>query len=100
MSKQAGREIHDLDKAIEFLEVTSTLIKNLNSHQGYTSMADCRFGENERALTWLQKWEAEVDSTQGLNATEKNKLFISKKTMFDVSSCIIGFQEFCKFTFN
>lgn len=100
MSKQAGREIHEFDKAIEFLEVTSTLIENLNSHQGYTSMADRRFGENERALIWLQEWEAEVDSTQGLNATEINKLIISKKTMFDVSSCIIGFKEFCKFTFN
>ena len=43
MTKQAGKEIHDLDKAIEFLEVTSTLIENLNSHQGYTSMVDRRF---------------------------------------------------------
>jgi hypothetical protein len=100
MSKQAGREIHEFDKAIEFLEVTSTLIENLNSHQGYASMADRRFGENERTLIWLQEWEAEVDSTQGLNATEINKLIISKKTMFDVSSCIIGFKEFCKCTFN
>ena len=100
MRRQTGRDVHEFDKAIEFLQVTSTLIENFNSHQPYTSIGDRRFEENERALTWLQIWEKEVESIQGMNATERNKLFISKKTMFDISSCIIGFKEFCKFSFN
>lgn len=69
MSKQAGREIHEFDKAIEFLEVTSTLIENLNSHQGYTSMADRRFGENERTFNMV----ARVGSRSRFNAgVERN----------------------------
>ncbi len=76
------------------------MIKNLNSHMPYTSLADPRFEENETALKWLQTWDKEVKSAVGMTATERNKLFISNKTMFDVSSSIIGFREFCKISFK
>lgn len=100
LTKQAGKPVQEHDMAIEFLQVTSTLIKNLNSPQPYTSMADPRFEENEVSLKWLQAWENEVKSIVGMKATERKKLFISDKTMFDVSSSVIGFRELCKSSFK
>ncbi len=65
MRRQTGQDVHEFDKAIEFLQVTSTLIENFNSHQPYTSMGDRCFEENERALTWLQMWEKKLSLYRG-----------------------------------
>ena len=92
--------IQYLDGAIQFLEVTSALIKNFNSHQPYTSMEDARFSEDKKALAWIQGWQAEVPLQHHLSAKERNKLFISTKTMFHISSTVLGFEEICKCTFQ
>lgn len=89
-----------LDGAIQFLETTSVLINNFNSHQAYTSMEDARFSENRNALEWIQNWQAMVSSQQHIRATERNKLFISVKTMFDISSTVLGFEAICRRTFQ
>ena len=95
-----GRRVHDFDMTIHFHQATSTLIENLNSHQAYASMADHRFGEIEMSLNWFETWEKEVELIEGMTATDRSKLFISKKTMFDVSSSVIGFIQFCKYSFQ
>ena len=89
-----------LDGAIQFLQVMSILVKNFNSHQPYTSMEDARFSESKKALEWIQNWQAEVLLQNHLSATERNKLFISTKTMFDISSTVLGFEEICRHTFQ
>ena len=63
-------------------------------------MADSRFEENDRCLEWFQKWRTQVAQRQDLAAAERNKLFISPKTMFDISSTIIGFKELLKLAFK
>lgn len=63
-------------------------------------MEDARFSENRKALKWVQDWQAEVSLQQHMSATERNKLFISTKTMFDISSTVLGFDEFCRQTFK
>ena len=85
---------------MEFLEITSTLIRNFSSHQPYSSMADPRFNENEQCLKLLGAWRKTVSNRKDLQASDRNKMFLSEKTMFDVSSTIIGFREFCKQAFK
>jgi hypothetical protein len=63
-------------------------------------MSDHHFDEIEMSLKWFQTWEEEVKLIEGMRATDRNKLFISNKTMFDVSSSVIGFTEFCKYSFQ
>jgi hypothetical protein len=82
LSKKAGIAICDFDKAIEFLEVTSTLITNLTSHQPYTSMADPRLEENDRCLQWLKSWRSDVEKRKDLKASERNKQFLSQKSIY------------------
>lgn len=89
-----------LDQAIKFLEVTSTLIKNFTSRQCYTSMADHRLVENDKCLEWFQQWQSEVKGRKDLKASERNRLFLSDKTMHDVTSCILGFKELCRLSFQ
>jgi hypothetical protein len=82
------------------LETTSTLIKNFTSGQPYNCIADYRFEENEKCLRWLRKWRSQVTLRVDLAAAERNKLFISTKTMFDISSTIVGFRKLCEKTFK
>lgn len=100
LSKQQINEEHCLDATVEFLEVTSTMVKNFTSGQPYTSIAYSRFDENEKCLGWLRKWRTQVSERNDLVSVERNKLFISTKTMFDISSTMIGFRELCKITFK
>ena len=50
-----------------------------------------RFNENEQCLEWLRAWRKTVSNRKDLQASDRNKMFLSEKTMFDVSSTIIGF---------
>lgn len=63
-------------------------------------MNDSRFIENDQCLEWLQKWQREVQSRVDLKASERNKLFLSTKTMHDVTSCIVGFKALCSLSFQ
>lgn len=63
-------------------------------------MADGRLEENDRCLQWLQDWQEEVKQRTDISKSERNKLFLSEKTMFDVASCIIGFKHLCKISFQ
>ena len=54
-------------------------------------MADSRLVENDKCLQWLQEWQSEVKGRLDLKASERNRLFLSDKTMNDVTSCILGF---------
>jgi len=100
LSSNARETVQYLDGAIEFLEMCSTLITNFTSHQYYMSMADSRLEENDRCLEWLQNWQHDVKEKKELRASERNKLFLSDKTMFDVASCILGFKTLCKISFQ
>ncbi|KAK3747957.1 hypothetical protein QZH41_019192 [Actinostola sp. cb2023] len=100
LSSNARETVQYLDGAIEFLEMCSTLITNFTSHQYYMSMADSRLEENDRCLEWLQNWQHDVKEKKELRASERNKLFLSDKTMFEVASCILGFKALCKISFQ
>ena len=63
-------------------------------------MADSRLVENDKCLQWLQDWQSEVKGRKDLKAAERNKLFLSDKTMNDVTSCILGFKALCSFSFQ
>lgn len=63
-------------------------------------MADSRLVENDKCLQWLQEWQSEVKGRQDLKASERNRLFLSDKTMNDVTSCIVGFNALCSFSFQ
>ena len=63
-------------------------------------MADPRFYENDQVLEWLKAWRTSVSNRLDLKASDRNKLFLSDKTMSDVSSTIVGFREFCKQAFK
>ncbi|KXJ10049.1 uncharacterized protein LOC110246000 [Exaiptasia diaphana] len=69
LSVKAGKNVTYLDKTIEFLGVTSTLIKKFTSHQTYTSMADIRLVENDKCLQWLHEWQSEVKGRLDLKAS-------------------------------
>ena len=58
-------------------------------------MGDGRLAENEVCLTWFRKWEQEVKDNNTLPLSERNKLLLSEKTMFDIYSMVIGFQQLC-----
>lgn len=65
----------------------------------HRSLNDSRFIDNESALQWLNDWHEDVKRTKGVTASQRNRMFLSEKTMFDVQSMVIGFKSFCKILF-
>lgn len=58
-------------------------------------MDDPRFIENQNCLDWFQRWDTQVQEAEGVPSKEKVRMFLSKKTKFDVFSMVIGFYEYC-----
>lgn len=66
----------------------------------FRSIEDTRFVENQRCLSWIQNWEDQTKDATTLPLKERNKMFLSVKTKFDVYSMIIGFQEYSDILFK
>ncbi len=47
-------------------------------------MDDPRLIENQNCLDWFQRWERQVQETDGVQPKEKVQMFLSKKTKFDI----------------
>lgn len=79
-----------LDMTVEFINITSTIIDIFHSNVPFTSAEDSRLECLKACSAWLDQWESEVKLAPG-TASDRSKMIISAKTMFDVRSMISGF---------
>ena len=63
------------------------------------SIEDQRFIENEQCKEWLESWQKQT-LTVNIPKKQREKMFISEKTKFDVFSMIIGFKAYCETLFK
>ena len=59
---------------LEFLQMTSVLVKKFISPLPYASFEDERFIESRRVLNWIEDWDVEVSGRVDQNASDGNKL--------------------------
>ena len=75
------------------------MIDIFHSWQPVDSKSDERFGHLKTILKWFEDWEAEAHAAPATPA-ERKKMILSDKTIFDIKSMIIGFEEICKEVFR
>ena len=63
------------------------------------STDDSRLCENTAALNWFIDWRKWVNE-QDLPAKARERMFLSKKTMFDLTSMVLGFRSYCETLFT
>ena len=88
-----------LTETIVFLEKTSSLIEFFHSELAIQSISDDRFKVLSDVMLWLTEWEEENAKAPG-TPSEKKKMILAQKTIFDVKSMMLGFREFCRETFR
>ena len=79
-----------LDMTVEYLNITSTTIDIFHSNVPFTSAEDSRLECLKACLAWLDQWENEVNLAPG-TASDRKKMILSPKTMFNMRSMISGF---------
>ena len=67
----------------------------------YRSLDDSRFAENISCVSWFNEWEKWIkENCERLQPKEKEKMFMSKKVIFDLHSMVKGFHKYCDTLFN
>ncbi|XP_070556109.1 uncharacterized protein [Ptychodera flava] len=91
----SSSECRDLDAVILLLSHTSKLITNFTDWRPIHSTLDERLVDNDRTLQYFKEWEEAVYSLVGVSAAQKNKMLLSDKARFDITSMVLGFREIC-----
>ena len=81
----------EYDATIDFLEKTSSIIKIFHSFLPIKDINDDRLKEVEALLGWFTDWQLESHNAPA-TVSERKKMMISDKTLFDLQSMVIGFQ--------
>ena len=89
----------EYDATIDFLEKTSSIIEIFHSFLPIKDINDDRLKEIEALLGWFTDWQLESHNAPA-TVSERKKMMISDKTLFDLQSMVIGFQEVCRETFR
>ena len=90
--KSLGEQGKELQKSLELLSYTSTLVKVFRDQRPISSLDDARLLSIKHVLNWFESWEKEVK--------EKEKSLMSFQTREDITSLIVGFNDLCCETFK
>ncbi|XP_070552284.1 uncharacterized protein [Ptychodera flava] len=96
----SDRERLDISAAVQLLENTSRLITNFTDMRPYFHLEDQRLEENDRVLEFFKTWEGRVTGLRSLPSTQRNKMLLSEKARFDISSMVLGFKKVCEISFS
>ena len=83
---------NELSSTIEFLSITSNIVKLFRDPRPIKSTNDCRLGELSESLVWFQAWR---DETSKSKEKRKEKLLPSAKCLDDIESLLQCFVHIC-----
>lgn len=84
----------ELNGTIELLENTSVMVGFFRDRRPIKNYGDDRLQNNRDVLLWFQKWESENKHNDDIK--EKEKSLLSFQCREDITSLLIGFDEFCR----
>ncbi|CAG2251580.1 unnamed protein product [Mytilus edulis] len=93
--KESQKKNDTLNATIELIKHTSIIISNFREPRPIIDADDHRLAENQEVLDWFIHWEKSVINDHTI--TNKQKHLISYQTRQDIVSCIMGFDELCKY---
>lgn len=84
-----------LNLTVELLEKTSALILTFRDSRPITDAMDDRLQEIHDIFLWFVNWEK--DNKLNTSIKNREKSLISIQTREDIVSCLLGFEELCKY---
>lgn len=85
---------HQLEETVKFLEFSAGLLDFFHSSVPFVKTDDQRFEILDSAMRYLDEWIAQAKSAPG-TPSERSKMILADKTLFDFKSMILGFKQIC-----
>lgn len=86
----------ELDGTIALLENTSKMIDIFSDMTPICGSDDVRLSELRKVAAWFQEWETAINTCSTMSQTEKTAAMLTKETLDDTFSVLLGFTQMCE----